>query len=121
MAAADAMGRRAAARVFAAVMKRVAAVKTKKGADAVRVTQEGNETVIAAGRPAGRYGWEPIEAAMFDDDGRHPLFGNKRHWYREGRYPITELTERTALGRAVDAYADTALPELFREHGFTDN
>lgn len=111
----------AAASKLADAMKRVAAAKTRRAADAVRITHEDGDTVIAAGKPEGVYGWDPITALMFEDDRRHPLFGDKKHWYPQGHYPITELTERAALDDAVDAFADAAVPPLLKEYGFEDD
>jgi|SRR5579859_170715 len=113
-------GLRAAANVLARVMRRVARVKTGETADAVNVAMDGEDALVRGGRPGGPYGWEPIQALMFDDNKRHPLFGNRGHWYHEGYYPITETTVRLGAEAAAQAYADTALPALFKEHGFTE-
>ena len=118
MADAREEGLRAAGEALARIMKRVAAVKTRKGADAVHVDIEGDEAVVAAGRPESVYGWEPIQALMFDDNKRHPLFGDKKHWYHQGEYPITEETVRLGADDAAEAYADAALDLMLEEHGF---
>jgi hypothetical protein len=111
-------GLKAASAVLARVMKRVAGVKTHRTADAVRVTFEGDEAAVSAGRPEGAWGWEPIQALMFDDDKRHPLFGDRRHWYHQGEYPITAETVRIGADDAADAYADAAIDLMLDEHGF---
>lgn len=113
-------GLRAASEVLARVMRRVAAVKTRRTADAVHVTTEGPESIVQAGRPGGAYGWEPIQGLMFDDNKRHPLFGNKRHWYHQGYYPITEDTIRLGADDAAEAYADAAFDLMLKEHGVTE-
>lgn len=110
-------GLRAAGQVIARVMRRVAAVRTREGAAAVNDHFEGSELVVSAGHPGGPWGWEPIQALMFDDNRRHPLYGNKSHWYHEGHYPITEITERQSIDEAVDAFADTAVPLYLDEAG----
>lgn len=111
-------GLRAAAERFAAAMRTVAAVKTRRTADAVNISDERKEIVVRAGRPEGVYGWEPIQAVMFDNNLRHPLFGNKGHWYHEGRYPITQYTERAAIDDASEQYAQGAVDPLLKDHGF---
>ena len=103
-------GLRAAAEVIARVMRRVAAVKTRHTAAAVNVSWQGSEVAIQGGHPGGPWGWEPIQAWMFDDNGRHPLWGDKKHWYHQGHYPITAITERESLDEAVNAFADAAVP-----------
>lgn len=112
-------GMKAAADVFARVMRDVSAVKTRNTADAVNTQGDGTTAVlIRAGHPGGGYGWEPIQALMFDNNLRHPLFGNRRHWYRQGYYGITEITERTAIDNATEAFADAFVPPFVEEYGF---
>jgi hypothetical protein len=113
-------GLKAAADRFAAAMKTVAAVRTRRTAEAVNTVWDGDTIVIRAGRPEGVYGWEPVQAKMFDNNLRHPLFGDKKHWYHQGRYPITKYTEKAALNDAVERFADVAVPRLLKEHGFPD-
>lgn len=110
-------GLRAASNALARVMKRVAAVKTRRTAEAVHVTTEGPDSLVQAGRPEGVYGWEPIQGLMFDDNKRHPLFGNKSKWYHQGNYPITEETVRLGADDAAEAYADAAVDLMLKEHG----
>lgn len=117
MADARQEGLRAAAETLARVMRGVARVRTRRTADAVHVTYEGAEAVVQGGRPEGAYGWEPIQGAMFDDNARHPLFGNKRHWYDQGYYPISEGTVRIGADEAAEAYADAAVDLMLDEHG----
>jgi hypothetical protein len=110
-------GLKAAAEVFARVMRVVAAVRTDETAAAVNVAWEGEGVLIRGGRPGGAWGWEPIQALMFDNNKRHPLFGNKGHWYHQGYYPITEETVVLGIDEAVSAFADAAIPILLEEHG----
>lgn len=107
----------AAADALARIMRVVALPKTWRTAAAVNTALEGEEAVVRAGREAGAYGWEPIQALMLDDNKRHPLFGNKRYWYHEGYYPITESTELLGADDAAEAYADAALELMLKEHG----
>jgi hypothetical protein len=117
-------GLRAAARTLALAMRDVAAVRTKEGARAVNVGSDpavaGEEVVIAAGHARGVYGWEPIQAAMFEGNDRHPLFGDKKHWYNQGYWPITEGTERAGLDDAVEDFADAAVPVFLQDYGFAE-
>lgn len=104
----DAMA--AAADRLAAVMRRVAAVKTKTGAEAVNINWVDDTTFeVRAGRPGGRWGWTPIVPAMFENDIKHELFGDEKYWYRQGEYPITLLTIIEGMGDALDDFADIAV------------
>lgn len=111
-------GLNAAARVLANAMQMIARVKTRTTADAVNISYEDDEIAVRAGRPGGAYGWEPVQAFMFDENARHPLFGNKRHWYHQGRYPIIQLTEESASDSAAHAYCKAAIDPLLADHGY---
>ena len=111
-------GLQAAADVLARIMRLVAPAKTQRAPDAVHTEFDGDEAIVAAGRPESVYGWEPIQALMFDDNKRHPLFGDKKHWYHQGEYPITEETVRLGADDAAEAYIDAALDLMLDEHGF---
>jgi hypothetical protein len=111
-------GLKAASERFARAMKTVAGVRTRTSAAAVNVVEGQNENLIRAGRPTGPWGWEPIQASMFDNNRRHPLFGNKSKWYKQGRYPITQYTERAAIDDAAEAFADAFVPAFVKEYGF---
>jgi hypothetical protein len=121
MADARTEGLRAAADALARVMKRVAAAKTDEGA---RMVHTGfvspGVAFVSAGFPVGPYGWNPIQALMFDNNLRHPLFGNKRYWYEQGYYPITDLTVTYGSEDAVQAYADAAVDLMLKEHGILE-
>lgn len=114
-------GLRAAARSLAATMKRVAAVRTRRTADAVNVKETQNFELIRGGKPAGEWGWDPIEAAMFTYNLRHPLFGDRRRWYnqsRSGPYDIPAITAREGASDAAEEYTRNAIDPLLRDHGF---
>jgi len=100
-------------------MMRVALAKTRHSAAAVNTTPEGPDILVRAGKPESVYGWEPIQALMFDDNKRHPLFGDKKHWYNQGEYPITEGTIRENGEDCAEAYADAAVDLMLDEHGFS--
>lgn len=119
MSEATRKGLEAAADVLAIAMRAVAVIKTRTGAAAVNVAWEADDSVrIRAGKPEGRYGWEPIVPLMFEDNKRHPLWGNRSHWYHQGEYSITGLTLAAALDEAVEAFAEEAVPALLDECGF---
>lgn len=112
-------GLNAAATSFARTMKTVAAVKTRRTAAAVNTKLQGdNAVLIRGGEPGGPWGWEPIVASMFDNNRRHPLFGDRKHWYNQGRYPITQYTERAGIDSAAEAFADAFVPAFTEEYGF---
>jgi hypothetical protein len=113
-------GLRAAGSRLALTMRAVAAVKTDETAKAVNTIETEDSVIIRAGRPEGRWGWEPIEALMFEANLRHPLYGDKKHWYHQGWYPITKLTLDEGLDAAVEDFADIAVPDLLRETGLAD-
>ena len=124
MADARREGLRAAADVLARVMQIVAMPKTRETAGAINTITVGGLTVggdilVRAGRP-GRWGWTPIQASMLDNNRRHPLFGNRAHWYSEGYYGITEMTVEFGADDAAEAYADAAVDLMLREHGIIE-
>jgi hypothetical protein len=114
------LGLKAAADRFARAMRTIAGMRTRETAAQVNVVENTNENLIRGGHPGGGYGWEPIQALMFDNNLRHPLFGNKRHWYKQGRYPITQYTERAAIDDATEAFADAFVPAFVKEYGFDE-
>jgi hypothetical protein len=112
-------GLSAAADALARIMRLIAAEKTLTTAAAVNsYLRSDDESVVAAGYPTGRWGWEPIQALMFDDDKKHPLFGNEKHWYHQGYYSITEATVELGGDEAAEAFADAYVDLFLAEHGF---
>jgi hypothetical protein len=112
-------GLRAAADVLARIMQVVAMPKTRMTAAAVNVIADGEDVLVRGGRP-GRWGWTPIQGSMLDNNRRHPLFGNRAHWYNEGYYGITEMTVDYGADDAAEAYADAAVDLMLREHGILE-
>lgn len=101
---------RIAARTTAAIMRRFARIRSDEIAAAVNVNESADGFEVRAGYPEGEWGWTPIQALMFDNNKRHPLFGNERRWYAQGYFPITESTVKLALAAGVeDIYADEYL------------
>lgn len=119
MADARREGLAAAGNALARVMQIVAMPKTHFTAAAVNVVSDGDDVLVRGGRP-GRWGWTPIQASMLDNNRRHPLFGNKAYWYREGYYGITEMTVTLGADDAAEAYADAAVDLMLREHGILE-
>lgn len=114
-------GLRAAAQSLARTMKRVAAVRTRKTADAVNVKETSSVMFIRGGKPGGDWGWTPITAAMWTFDLKHPLFGDRRHWYRQSRdgaYDIPAITAADGATEAADEYTRNAIDPLLESHGF---
>lgn len=110
-----------AAKVFAIGMRQVADVKTRETGDEVNWIRGDNaERLIRAGKPGGRWRWDPIQAFMFDDDWRHPLFGDKRHWYNQGYYGITEDTVEGYIDQATDAFANSIADWIDENYGFDE-
>jgi hypothetical protein len=112
-------GLRAAGETLRRYLKRFAAMKTREGARQTHVDfSAAAEVTVSAGYPVGPYGWNPIQASMFDDNRRHPLFGDKKHWYHQGSWPMTEMAVNAGSEDAANAYADAALELMLDEHGF---
>ena len=111
-------GLKAAADSLARTMKRVAGVRTQRTADAVNVASEGDGLTVQGGHAGGPWGWDPIQGSMFDNNRRHPLFGDKHHWYHQGEYPITAITVDEGIDDAAEKYADAAVPIMLRQAGF---
>jgi hypothetical protein len=101
-------------------MQVVAMPKTRFTAAAVNLASDGDAILVRAGRPEGQWGWTPIQASMFDNNRRHPLFGNRGHWYPEGYYGITELTVQLGADDAAEAFADAYVDSALREHGIIE-
>lgn len=118
MAADDREGRLAAARVIAVYLRKFAGAITKQTADAVNISDEGDVTSVNAGRPAGPWGWTPIQAWMFETGAAHPLFGDKGHWYNQPHRPFLDATVAAGADGAAQAYADKEVPRILREYGF---
>ena len=110
-------GLKAAAASLARTMRRVAAVRTRRTAAAVNTGWDGDAALVRGGRPGGAWGCEPVTAFMLDDNGRHPLFGNKRKWYHQGEYAITEITVETGSRDAVEKFADVAVDLYLKDAG----
>lgn len=113
-------GLEAAGRSLAKTMKKVAGVRTRTGANAVNFHIEGDRVIVRAGKPGGQWGWDPVVPSMFDNNRRHPFFGDKKKWYNQGYYGITEITEEEGAEPAAEAFVKGAVDPLLRDHGFED-
>lgn len=71
---------------------------------------------VAAG---GRGGRAAPNAAMFETPGaRHPLFGNKKHWYEQPYRPFMEEGAERGASEAADVYADVTIGIWLKETGW---
>lgn len=104
---------RAASKVVADAVKKFAAARTPRTADATHVV---GDDLVSAGSPGGQWGWEPITAWMFQTGAAHPLFGNKGHWYNQPHYPFLDLAAEASATDAANAYADIRIPQLLDEY-----
>jgi hypothetical protein len=111
---------RAARNIVAPAMRRVARIRTKQTAAAVNIHNGPNGVEVRAGTPTGPWGWTPIQASMFDNNRRHPLFGDKRKWYHQGDFPITAMTLKLVSKLVEDEYVQEDLRIILGERGFTD-
>lgn len=83
---------RAAKNIVAPAMRRIARIRTKRTAAAVHVVKANGVIEVRGGDPTGPWGWTPIQGSMFENNRRHPLYGNRHKWYHQGDFPITKLT-----------------------------
>jgi hypothetical protein len=109
---------RAARNIVAPAMRRIARIRTKETAAAVNIHSTARGIEVRAGTPTGPYGWEPIQALMFEQNKRHPLFGNTRKWYHEGYFPITEMTVKLVAKLVEDEFVQEDLRIILGEYGF---
>lgn len=107
-----------AKQIVAPAMRRIARIRTRKTADAVNIAVRDGWVEVRGGYPEGPWGWTPIQGSMFDNNRRHPLFGNKNKWYHQGYFPITDMTERLVEQLVADEYVREVLPTLLKERGF---
>jgi hypothetical protein len=116
---ADREGLLAAARVIAGELKKYAGAVSRQAGDAVNVSENLDGTVfVNAGRPAGRWGWHPIQAWMFETGSAHPLFGDRGHWYNQPHRPFLDAAANAGADRAAEAYAEKEVERLRRDYGF---
>lgn len=60
-------------------------------------------------------------AAPFEFGERHPLYGNRRHWYKQRTraYMSRAASNKTAISKAADIYAEAEKTLLAEEYGYT--
>lgn len=59
-------------------------------------------------------------AAPFEYGERHPLFGDREHWYKQATKPyMNQAATGDALDEAADVYGDLETQLLAQEHGYT--
>src|SRR5580765_1227530 len=98
-------GIKAACGVFVTAIKATAAaLPSKKIPPTVRSYLRTGIGYVSAGGTGGRVA---PNAYMFEEYGaRHPLFGNKRHWYDQPYRPFMEEGVEVSLDEAAEAFAD---------------
>jgi hypothetical protein len=57
---------------------------------------------------------------MFENNRRHPLFGNKNKWYHEGDFPITAMTVKLVAKLVEDEFVAEDLRIILGQYGFRD-
>lgn len=79
------------------------------------VGRDGNAYVEAG----GANGQEAPAAFMSEIAGtRHPLFGDRKHWYPQPHRPFMTEGSDAALDDAADAFADDAIDGIARGAGY---
>ena len=108
---------RCAKNIVKPAMQRIARIRTKRTADAVNIAKGQDGSIeVRAGTPTGPWGWTPIQASMFEDNRRHPLYGNKHRWYHQGHFPITELTAKLVTKLVEDEFVQEDLKLILGKH-----
>lgn len=61
-------------------------------------------------------------AAPFEFGERHPLFGNRQHWYKQPTraYMSNAATNNATIDAAADAYGNSEAELLAKEYGYTE-
>jgi hypothetical protein len=108
-------GLKAAAEFLAEKMAQKAAeLPSKKIPPTLKSYVRGEVGYINAG---GTGGSEAMNAYMFETPGaRHPLFGNRKHWYGQEYRPFMEEAAEEFGDEAAQIYADAAI-EVWKEEG----
>lgn len=72
---------------------------------------------VSAGGPGGK---AAPNAAMFETPGaRHPLFGDRKHWYVQPYRPFLEEAADNAGQEAEEAYADGCIEVMTKTSGWS--
>lgn len=110
-------GLKEAADIIRDVAKEItAAMPSKKIPPTIISFVRGGVAYVNAGGPGGK---TAPNAYMFETIGaRHPLFGDKRHWYDQPYRPFLEDAAEIAGQAAANAYADIAISTWARESGY---
>lgn len=84
-----------------------------------RTYTRGNVGFVSPGSPGGKWGWEPINAWMFETPGaRHPLFGDRERWYAQPYRPFLEQAAEVSADEAAQKYLDKTVDGWARELGY---
>jgi hypothetical protein len=89
---------------------------SKKIPPTIRMFIRAGIAYVTAG---GVGGHEAPNAWMFEEAGaRHPLFGNRRHWYTQPYRPFMEIGAEKSMDEAADVYADVTIGIWAKESGY---
>lgn len=109
-------GLRAAAETIADAARAISGRFSRRIPASIRVTVAGKSAAVKAG---GRKGELAPNAAMFETPGaRHPLFGDKSHWYFQPHRPFLEEAAQARGDKAAEEYADAVIDSWKRTLGF---
>lgn len=93
--------------------------KIPRTIDSYLTANFGEGRTIAYVSAGGAGGLEAPNAYMFETQGaRHPLFGDKSHWYTQPYRPFLEEAADQAGQDACETYADIAIAVWARESGY---
>jgi hypothetical protein len=83
----------------------------------VRVRTYRGTTYVEAGGPTAPNAF-PFDPPPGQVPSRHPLFGNRKHWYNQPYRPFLEEAAEEAADKAAEAYAKV-VDDWCRETGLT--
>ena len=93
---------REAAEVIAVRARAISATFSKRIPASIKITGGTTGVYIIAGGPDGK---EAPNAYPFEYGVRHPLFGNRNHWYAQPKRPFLEEAAVQAADAAAEAFA----------------
>ena len=116
---------KAAAEVIAAATRVIAGrfSSTIPGVTRSYLGTGGFTAFVAAGHKGGKWGWTPINAWMFEEPHsgkipKHPLFGNRSHWYYQPYRPFMEEGAAAGADQAAKVFADLSIDKWLAQTGW---
>jgi hypothetical protein len=93
---------REAAEIIAEAARRISSRFSRRIPASVNVVTNTTGTYVMAGGPdaPNAYPFDPPEPPS-----RHPLYGNRKHWYNQPYRPFLEEAAEEAADKAAEAYA----------------